>query len=151
MSDAPHPETSAVEAATELLETTSQLIDVLDAEIDMLRAMQPDAMQELQQDKIVLAAAFEAQVNRLQAEPEAIDALDPELRAELARATALFKDALAENERSLRAAKRVTDGVLASIVDAAERHTQSGGYAATGEQRAQGGGQPQSLAVNARC
>jgi hypothetical protein len=151
MSDAAYTEVSAVEAAAELLETTSRLIDVLDAEIDMLRAMQPDAMQALQEDKIVLAAAFEAQVTRLQAEPEAVEALDPELRAELARATALFKDALAENERSLRAAKQVTDGVLASIVDAAERHAPSGGYAATGEQRAQGPSQPQSLAVNARC
>ncbi len=54
---------------TDLLKITSRLIDVLQREIEMLRAMKPSDIQDLQQAKIVLTAAYESQLKSLKDHP----------------------------------------------------------------------------------
>jgi hypothetical protein len=107
----------------DLLKITSRLITVLEREIEMLRAMRPSEIQALQEDKIVLTAAYEARVTALRGDPAAFERIAPALRKELKAAIAEFQTTLTQNESALRAAKETTDQVLHAI--AAEIHDKS--------------------------
>lgn len=137
-------------AVIDLLETTLRLIDVLEGEIEMLRAMDPAEMQALQQDKIVLAAAYESQLRRLSEQPELAGPLSEELRAELKEATDAFQEVLAANERALRAAKTATDGVLQAVVDAANRQDPRASYSPKGRHARRNPRAPHAVSINER-
>ncbi len=94
--------------------------------------MRPSEMQALQEDKIVLAAAYESQVTALKEHPELLAKLSPDLRAELARAGERFQATLAENERALRAARQATEGLLKTVVEALEQRDAPAAYSAAG-------------------
>ena len=120
--------------ASDLLKITTRLIDVLEREIEMLRAMKPSDIQALHEDKIVLTAAYEAQIKALKADPAALKALSPTLRAELNGAIKRFQAALNENERSLRAAKEASQSALNAIAEEVQRQVQQhAGYSAKGD------------------
>ncbi|MFQ5774596.1 MAG: hypothetical protein ACE5GS_08775 [Kiloniellaceae bacterium] len=125
---------------TDLLKIISRLIGVLEREIEMLRAMKPSELQALQQDKIVLAAAYEAQFNALKDRPELLETAAPRVRAELKAAVDRFQKTLSENERSLRAAKDVTARVLRAIADELGRkQRENAAYAPDGTVAARAG------------
>ena len=118
---------------TEFLKVTTRLIGVLEREIDMLRAMKPSEIQSLQQDKIVLSAAYEAQVKALKGDPEILRGVSPDLRADLKSVIERFQSTLSENERGLRAARDVSERVLRAIADELEqRQNKNKGYAPAG-------------------
>ena len=147
----PKPEADGEPAAViDLLETTLRLIDVLEGEIEMLRGMNPEEMQALQQDKIVLAAAYESQLKRLRDQPELAQPLSRDLRAELKEATDTFQDVLAANERALRAARTATDGVLQAVVDAANRQDPRASYSPKGRQARRNPRAPHAVSINER-
>jgi len=110
--------------AADMLRITSRLIAVLEREIEMLRAMKPSELQNLQQEKIVLTAAYEVHAKALQANPAALDGLDPHLRDELRGAVALFRQTLSDNEAALHAAKEATNRVLQAIAEEIQQKTQ---------------------------
>ena len=138
------------EAVIDLLETTLRLIDVLEGEIEMLRGMNPEEMQALQQDKIVLAAAYESQLKRLSARPDLTGALSDDLRAEFKEATDTFQEVLAANERALRAAKTATKGVLKTVVDTANRQDPRVSYNTDGRPSRRNPRAPHAVSVNER-
>lgn len=105
----------------DLLKITSRLIEVLEREIEMLRAMKPSEMQSLQHDKIVLAAAYESAIRALESDPASASAITPAVREELRDVTERFHRVLAANERALRAAKEATNRVLKHIVAEVEK------------------------------
>lgn len=118
---------------TDLLKTTLRLIEILEREIEMLRAMKPSDIQSLQQDKIVLSAAYESQIKALKADPQALKSMSPGQRAELNAAIKRFQATLRENERSLHAAKEATQRALSAIAEEVQRATQRhAGYSAKG-------------------
>jgi flagellar biosynthesis/type III secretory pathway chaperone len=111
----------------DLLTITSRLIEVLEREIEMLRAMRPSEMQSLQHDKIVLAAAYEAAIRALEGDPMAAQAITPAVRAELRDVTERFHRVLAANERALRATKEATNRLLKHIVAEVEKQQRGPG------------------------
>ncbi len=139
---------------TDFLKITSRLTGVLEREIEMLRAMKPAEIQDLQQDKIVLTAAYEAQVKSLKDHPELLDNLTPALRAELKTVIGTFEKTLVKNEHALRAAKYMTERVLKAIADEVEKkRLENASYSANGQVErtsAAGGRQPVSVAVDQR-
>ena len=145
---------SAPTQITDLLKVTSRLIGVLEREIEMLRAMRPSEIQDLQQDKIALCAAYEAQAKSLAGRPELLDAVQPALRAQLEAAIGKFQSTLAANERALRAAKETTQRVLEAIANEIDRsRRENAGYSISGRSvpssRA-APGQPVSVAIDER-
>ena len=142
------------ERITDFLKITSRLISVLEREIEMLRAMKPAEIQVLQQDKIVLAAAYESQVKSLKEHPELLDNLTPALRAELKAVVATFEKTLVKNAHALRAAKYTTERVLKAIADEIEnKRLENASYSANGQVErtsAAGGRQPVSVSVDQR-
>jgi transketolase len=132
----------------ELLQTMSRLIAVLEREIEMLRTMEPQEMQALQEEKIVLAAAYESRLQSLRDDPPGPAELDDTLRAELQQTTARFQGTLAENERMLRAARQASERLLQAIAQSLQRQdAERSGYSAAGRPRAGVGtpGQPMTL------
>ena len=142
------------ERITDFLKITSRLISVLEREIEMLRAMKPSEIQVLQQDKIVLAAAYESQVKSLKDHPELLDGMTPALRAELKTVVVTFEKTLVKNEHALRAAKYTTERVLKAIADEIEnKRLENASYSANGQierASAAGGRQPVSVSVDQR-
>ena len=119
--------------ALDLLKVLTQLIDVLGEEIRLLRLMRPDEIQSLQQDKIVLTAAYESLVNELRQEPGLLQGLDPALRAQVLQTSARFQAALTENAQALHAVREANDRLFRAVVRAIEDKQKEGrGYAATG-------------------
>ena len=100
---------------TDLLKITSRLIGVLEREIEVLRAMQPAELEALQQDKIALSTAYEAQIKSFAGQPEILEAVQPALRAEFEAVIGRFQSTLAANERALRAARDTSQRVLEAI------------------------------------
>lgn len=136
--------------ATDLLRITSRLIGVLEREVEMLREMDPTQMQTLQEEKIFLAAAYEAHLKQLHDDPGRLDDLDQDLRAELREVTRHFQTALSENERALRAAKEATDGLLGAIVEAVRKQGPQSPYSAAGALESRGEKQHTPLALDQR-
>jgi hypothetical protein len=134
---------------TDLLKITSRLISVLEREIEMLRSMKPVEMQNLQQDKLVLAAAYESAVEALSGDAAMLEAVAPVVRDELRTVMARFQTVLGANERALRAARDATDRVLRHIVDEVERQRgTNSGYSASGSAASLSGYTPrQGVAV----
>jgi len=117
----------------DLLQVTSRLIAVLEREVELLRAVPSTALAELQEEKVVLTAAYASQARSLTGHPELLEALQPVLRAELRRVTGRFQSAVSDNEVALRAARETTQRVLQAIADELERNrNDSAGYSAQG-------------------
>ncbi len=136
---------------TDLLKTMSRLIGIMEREIVLLRDMKPAEMQEVQRDKIVLAAAYEAQTKALQENEAVLRSVAPETKAALIQATEKFQKTLLNNERSLKAAKEITDRLLASIARELEKQRrEGGGYSASGLVQPGGATRPISVAVDQR-
>lgn len=144
--------TEVTAEVTELLTVTSRLIGVLEREIEMIREMEPSEMQALQEEKIVLAAAYEARLKALRdADHGGLEALSPDLRAELRRTTERFQETLAENERMLRAAKEATDSLLGAIAEAVRKQQAAGsGYSSAGTPRRPEAASGTSMALDQR-
>ncbi len=104
----------------DLLAITSRLIACMEREVEMLRAMQPKELRDLQQDKTALADAYRAFVLALKEPDEAVDSVTDLLRDELAEATERFQACLADNLRALRAMRDVNERVMRAVVEALE-------------------------------
>lgn len=138
--------------ALDLLKVLAQLIDVLHEEIRLLRLMRPGDMQALQQDKIVLTAAYESLVAELREDPTQLQGLELSLREQILQTSARFQTALTENAQALHAVKEANDRLFRAVVRAVEDKRKEGrGYAASGAflpMTSATAVQPVSVAVN---
>ena len=106
--------------ALDLMKVLTRLIEVLQQEIATLHDMDPSGIQQLQQDKIVLTAAYESLLGQLRGEPEALRNLPQELREQVMQVTRDFQDTLTENARALYAVKEANDRLFNAVAKAVE-------------------------------
>ena len=74
--------------AADLLKVLNRLIEVLQRETELMRQMDPQAMQTLQHDKIVLTAAYESMLQRFRDNPALLSQQDDGLRERIMQASA---------------------------------------------------------------
>ena len=118
---------------TNLVAVTARLIDLMGREIDLLRAMKPREIDELQGEKSELARRYASAVEQLSSEPARLASVAPVVRDELRRATERFEAAVAENARALRSASEANARLIKAIVEAAEGQIpRAEGYTPTG-------------------
>ena len=116
-----------------LIRVTSQLIGVLDKEVEFLRAMRVAEIVSLQKEKHDLTVLYEESISLLAAKPEVLEALEPAVRSELSDLASRFDSVLAENARALNAVKDSHDRLLRTIVDAvAEKRSSQKAYTPNG-------------------
>lgn len=121
---------------TELLAITSRLIACLQQEIEFIRTLRPEAVKQMQVEKVALADTYRAFMLALK-EPDAEnEALNTALRDELVEATERVQAALSENLRALRAMRDVNERVMRAIVsNLDEKRSSVTGYDARGSLR----------------
>lgn len=138
----------------DLLHVTSRLITVLEREVALLRSVPSTELEQLQQEKSTLTAAYESQARSLAGQPRLLEALEPVLRSELARVSGRFQSALAANERALRAARDTSQRVLQAIADEIDKtQRENAGYSSSGQTASAarpGSAPPVSIAVDKR-
>lgn len=116
-----------------LIRVTSQLINILDREIELLRVMRVSDIVPLQKEKHDLTIVYEESIGLLATKPDVLEALEPAVRLELANLAARFDAVLAENARALNTVKDSHDRLLRAIVDAVEdKRSSQKAYTATG-------------------
>ena len=112
----------------DLLAITSRLIACMERAVELLRAMKPKELRQLQRDMSTLSDAYRAFVLALEEPDIAADAVTDVLKEELVEATERFQAALQDNLRALRAMRdvnervmrAVTERVMRAVVDALE-------------------------------
>jgi hypothetical protein len=104
----------------DLLAITSRLISCMEREVELLRALKPKELRQLQQDKTTLADAYRAFVLALKEPDVGADAVTDVLKGELVEATERFYATLQDNLRALRAMRDVNERVMRAVVQALE-------------------------------
>ncbi len=139
------------ERAEQLLAMTQRLVTLLDAEIAALKARKLDAGGAGWDEKEKLVHAWRLEVSRIKADPALMAGLSQGRKEALRTAARALEDRLEDHERTLAAARTVTEGLVRSIAaEIAEARSAPAGYgaggAATGGQRREASG----LAVDAK-
>lgn len=117
----------------QLIRAAGRLIDVMNREVDMLRAMRVGEIGALQPEKRQLTIEYEDAIAALAAEPALLQAMEPALRAELAAVAQRFDAAVDENARALNAVRESHDRLLRAIVEAvSEQRSRQKAYTAKG-------------------
>jgi hypothetical protein len=121
---------------TELLAITSRLIGCLQQEMEAVRAMRPEALKEMQIEKVALADTYRAFVLALKEPTDQTQAISTALKEELVEATERVQAAVTENLRALRAMRDVNERVMRAVVSTLdEKRSAVTGYDARGSLR----------------
>ena len=137
-----------------LIQIGSRLIDLMEREIEMLRAMRAGDIRELQSDKDKLVAAYEESLAGIKDDKALIAALTPSIKEELMRIAARLNATVSANERALSAAKAANERLLKAVVDAvAADRDRTAAYARNGKRASTGANRqarPVSLNIDTR-
>ncbi len=121
---------------TELLAITSRLIGCLQQEMEAIRAMRPEALKQMQVEKIALADTYRAFTLALKEPTGENQAISTALKDELVEATERVQAAVTENLRALRAMRDVNERVMRAVVSTLdEKRSSVTGYDQRGSLR----------------
>lgn len=116
----------------DLIVITERLTDLMGRENEILRSMRPRDICELQKDKADLAQSYERRMRLVREDPTIVAEASHALREKLLDATTRFEVVLAENERTLRAVKSVSERVMKIIVSTATEQCSAPAYSSAG-------------------
>jgi ABC-type transporter Mla subunit MlaD len=115
------------------VDITQRLTALLEREVELLKNLKPQDIRALQRDKSELAATYERLIRALREKAPLLAEADAKLKDRLRQATQRFQLALAENERSIRAVKTVSERLMRAVVAAvAERKSGTPAYSRAG-------------------
>jgi len=106
--------------ADELIETAARLIEMMERETALLKAMKAKEIVGGQAEKDRLARSFETRLRQLAADKAAASVVAPAVRQELQATMDRFRAAMRANEIALRAAREANERVVRAILDAAQ-------------------------------
>ena len=141
----------SLELLDRLIEVTSQLGDVVEAENAALKARRMGEIARRQEEKEKLTGAYERCMGQLKRSRDALKGAEPQKLARLREATSRFQALLEEHRRVVQSAKAVSERMLRAVVaEASQRRNPFEGYDAGAAVRpAFAAGRPTvSLAVN---
>ena len=119
--------------AHELIELSHSLVQVMESEIEALKAGKVTDIEPLQAQKDMLSNAYETHMRVVAAEPGMFNAIDPELRTGLTDAATQFETVATENRHAVQAALELNARLVQVIADAVTRNARSAsGYTKTG-------------------
>lgn len=107
--------TPAFDKVTILMTVTRQLIQVMDAETDVLRRVRLSELGELQAEKQALAEVYLTEFAEMREHPEWLGAVGGDTREELEYATRRFQESARRNTLALQAAQTVVERALELI------------------------------------
>jgi flagellar biosynthesis/type III secretory pathway chaperone len=117
----------------EVLDVTQRLTTLLEREVELLKSLKPQEIRELQKPKTEMSATYERLIRQLREKAPSLANVDPKLKERVRQATVRFQIALADNERSIRAVKTVSERLMRAVVAAvAERKSGTPAYSRAG-------------------
>lgn len=116
----------------DVITLTARLAQLLAEEVDMLGDMKIKKIEALQQEKIFLTNALEAQRKLIERHPYMLGSIPSRDKADLESVAAVFQDILEENHRKLLMAKEINHKVVRAITDVVKESTQSRTYNGNG-------------------
>jgi flagellar biosynthesis/type III secretory pathway chaperone len=102
----------------ETIDITQRLTALLEREVELLKSLKPQDIRSLQQEKNQLAATYERLIRDVREKASLLAQVDGKLKERLRQTTHRFQMALAENERSIRAVKSVSERLMRVVVSA---------------------------------
>lgn len=119
--------------AHELINLSQSLIGVMTTEIETLKSGKVRDIEPLQAQKEALTDAYENHLRGVSDDPGMFNAIEPEVRAELAAVTTQFEATASENKFAVQAALEMNARLVQVIADAVVESTPAAtGYTKTG-------------------
>ncbi|NBO19267.1 MAG: hypothetical protein EBV03_08605 [Proteobacteria bacterium] len=116
----------------DVITITARLAQLLAEEVDLLTDMKVAKIEALQQEKLFLVSALEAQRKLVDKHPALLETIPSQDKKDLEDVVDLFKDILAENHRKLLLAKEVNHKIVEAVTAVVKESTQSRVYSANG-------------------
>mgnify|MGYP001607061910 CR=1 FL=1 len=111
---------------------TARLAQLLAEEVDLLGDMKVKKIESLQQEKIFITNALEAQRKLIERHPYIMDTIPSRDKKDLEDVAAVFQNILEENHRKLLLAKEVNHKIVQAITEVVKETTQSRTYNGSG-------------------
>ena len=118
--------------AQDVVMLTARLAQLLAEEVDLLGDMKLKKIEELQNEKIFLTNALEAQRKMIERHPYVMDTIPSRDKKDLEDVAAVFQNILDENHRKLLLAKEVNHKIVQAITEVVKETTQSRTYNGSG-------------------
>lgn len=112
----------------DVITLTARLAQLLAQEVDLLKEMKIKDIEALQNEKIFITNALEAQRKLLSKHPHMLDTIPSQDRHDLEAVADVFNDILAENQRKLLLAREVNNKIVSAIKEVVREHTTSKTY-----------------------
>ncbi|NBX03158.1 MAG: hypothetical protein EBR02_03670 [Alphaproteobacteria bacterium] len=116
----------------DVITLTARLAQILAEEVDLLAEMKISKIEALQQEKLFLTSALEAQRKLIDKHPHLSETIPSQDKEDLARVVEVFNGMLEENHHKLLLAKEVNHKIVQAITDVVKQSTQSNVYNGAG-------------------
>jgi len=114
--------------AKTLITLTARLAQLLAEEVDLLTEMKVAKIETLQQEKLFLVNALDAQRKLLAKHPHLIETIPSQDKQDLKEVVEVFNNILAENHRKLLLAREVNHRIVQAITDVVMQNTRRMAY-----------------------
>lgn len=118
--------------AQDVVLLTARLAQLLAEEVDLLGDMKIKKIEALQQEKIFLTNALEAQRKLIERHPYMMDTVPSRDKRDLEEVAEVFQNILEENHRKLLLAKEINHKIVQAITEVVKETTQSRTYNGSG-------------------
>ena len=116
----------------DVITLTARLAQILAEEVDMLNNMKISKIESLQQEKLFIIGALEAQKKILDKHPALMESIPSQDRKDLQEVVDVFNDILEENHHKLLLAKKVNHQIVQAITAVVNENTRRASYDGTG-------------------
>jgi hypothetical protein len=132
MSSEPTSPTKTDLKIQDVITLTARLAQLLAEEVDLLGEMKVAKIEALQQEKLFLVNALEAQRKLVDRHPGLVETIPSQDRKDLQEVVEVFNNILQENHRKLLQAKEVNHKIVQAITDVVKQSTRSKVYGGNG-------------------
>ena len=112
----------------DVITLTARLAQLLAEEVDLLGDMKVNKIEALQQEKLFLVNALDAQRKLVAKHPHLLETIPSQDKQDLQEVVDVFNDILAENHRKLLIAKEVNHKIVQAITAVVKQTTASRTY-----------------------
>lgn len=116
----------------DVITLTARLAQLLAEEVDLLGDLKVHQIEKLQQEKLFLVSALEAQRKLVDKNPYLLETIPSQDKKDLEEVVEVFNNILAENHRRLLMAKEVNHKIVEAITAVVKENSQSKAYGAKG-------------------
>jgi len=124
----PMPPAEPTVKVKDVITLTARLAQLLAEEVDLLSEMKVAKIEALQQEKLFLVSALDAQRRLIDKHPHLVETIPSQDKKDLQEVVSVFNDILEENHRKLLLAKQVNHKIVEAITHVVKENTANKSY-----------------------